>query len=73
MPDLTKCSIRPSLHARDKMTARAVNTEKIRETILLGMKRIFKDKVISSRHDLDVVYKPKPCNLFIITVYWRGK
>ncbi len=65
------CKIRPSVHARDMMTERGVSNLETRNTITKGAKKLQKNRIISFHRGIEVVYKKKPCNTFIITVY-RG-
>jgi hypothetical protein len=66
-----KCKIRPSIHAQDMMTERGVSITETTETISKGAKKLKKNRVVSFHRNIEVVYKKKPCNIFIITVY-RG-
>ena len=66
-----ECKIRPSIHARDMMTERGVAKTEVVETISKGAKKLRKNKVASFHRNIEVVYKKKSCNIFIITVY-RG-
>lgn len=71
MKDITKCSIRPSRHALCEMSEEAISVDKVRSVITFGMRRIFKDKIISTMQGVEVVYKAMPCNIFIITAYLK--
>lgn len=66
-----ECKIRPSVHARDMMTERGVSKTKAIEVINKGAKKIQRNRIVSFHRNIEVVYKKKPCNIFIITVY-RG-
>ena len=69
-----RCHLRPSQHAKDKMIAWGIEKDKAIECILKGAKRIEKDtvlgdKIVSRYKEFEVVYKQRPCNYFIITIY----
>jgi hypothetical protein len=70
---LDNCSFRPSVHAKDKMIERGISKYEIIECIAKGVKKVFKTKIISLFRGFEVVYKPLPCNYFIITVYWKKR
>ncbi|UCE37536.1 MAG: DUF4258 domain-containing protein [Thermoplasmata archaeon] len=66
-----ECKIRPTRHAQDMMIERGVSKREMVETINKGAKKLRKKKIVSFHRNIEVVYKKKPCHLFIITVY-RG-
>ena len=67
------CSLRPSMHAKDKMIETGINKTEILESILKGVKKALHNKVASTFKGFEVVYRPLPCNYFIITVYWKNR
>ena len=69
MQSIDKCSIRPTKHAKDKMIGEAVGKDKIREILRFGFKRSQINKIISKMGNIEVVYRIKPCNIIIITLY----
>ena len=66
-----RCKIRPSGHAKTKMISYGFETDIVLEYILKGAKRIEEDKIIASYKGIEIVYKQRPCNYSIITVYWK--
>ena len=66
----TRCSLRPSLHAADRMISQGIGTEAVLETILKGAKRREGPKVVSTFRQREVVFVPRPCRYFLVTVYW---
>ena len=64
-----ECKLRPSIHAMDKMTERGISQSEAIETINKGAKKLQKKKVVSFHRNIWIVYKKKPCNIFIVTVY----
>lgn len=66
-----ECKIRPSVYARDMMTERGVSKTEAIEVINKGAKKIQRNRIVSFHRNIEVVYKKKPCNIFVITVY-RG-
>jgi len=73
MVSLNRCSLRPSRHAKDKMIETGISKIEILESILMGAKRILHNKIVSTFKGFEVVYRPLPCNYFIITVYWKNR
>ncbi len=70
----TRCSFRPSTHTKDKMIDRGISKDEILEAIQKGAKRFTQDgRIIALLHDYEVVYKPFPCNYFVITVYIKNR
>lgn len=65
----SRCSLRPSGHAKDQMIERGIAKEEVISALLRGAKRVFGEKVISGFAGIEVVYKQLPCNYFVITVY----
>ena len=63
------CKVRPSVHARDMMTERGVSKIEALETINKGAKKLHKNKITTFHRGIEVVFKKKPCNIFIITIY----
>jgi hypothetical protein len=66
-----ECKLRLSVHAMDMMMERGISQAEAKETINKGAKKIQKKKVVSFHRNIWIVYKKKPCNIFIVTVY-RG-
>ena len=67
-----ECKIRPAVHARDMMIERGVSKTEIIEVINKGAKKLQRNRIVSFHRNIDVVYKKKPCNIFIIRVYRGG-
>lgn len=63
------CKLRPSIHAMDKMTERGISQTETIETINKGAKKLQKNKIVSFYRNIGIVYKKKPCNIFIVAVY----
>ncbi len=63
-----ECKIRPSGHAQDMMIERGVSRREMVETINKGAKKLRKKTIISFHRNIEVIYKKKPCHLFIITI-----
>ncbi len=63
------CKIRPSIHARDMMTERGISHYETIETINKGAKKLQKNKIVSFYRNIRIVYKRKPCSIFIVTLY----
>jgi YgiT-type zinc finger domain-containing protein len=58
------------------MIAWEIEKDKVVTCILQGAKRIEKDgvlgdKIVSRYKEFEVVFKQRPCNYFIITIYLR--
>ncbi len=68
-----RCSFRPSQHAKDKMIETGISKIEILESVLMGAKRTMHNKIVSVFKGFEVVYRPLPCNYFIITVYWKNR
>jgi hypothetical protein len=66
-----ECKLRLSVHAMDMMMERGISQAEAKETINKGAKKMQKKKVVSFHRNIWIVYKKKPCNIFIVTVY-RG-
>ncbi len=66
-----RCKIRPSGHAKTKMISYGFETGMMLENILKGAKRIEEGKIIANYKGVEIVYKQRPCNYFIITLYWK--
>ena len=64
-----ECKLRPSIHARDMMTERGISQSEAIETINKGAKKLQKKKIVSFQRNIVIVYKRKPCNIFIVTAY----
>jgi hypothetical protein len=64
-----ECKLRPSIHAMDKMTERGISQAETIETINKGAKKLQKSKIVSFYRNIGIVYKKKPCNIFIVTAY----
>ena len=64
-----ECKLRPSVHAIDMMTERGISQKETIETINKGAKSLKKKKIVSFQRNIWIVYKKRPCNIFIITVY----
>ena len=63
------CKLRPSVHATDMMTERGIAQSEAIETINKGAKKLQKNKIVSFHRGIGIVYKRKPCNIFVVTVY----
>ena len=63
------CKIRPSVHAMDMMTERGISQVEAIETVNKGAKKLQKKKLVSFHRNIWIVYKKKPCNIFIVTAY----
>jgi hypothetical protein len=66
-----ECEMQPSPHAMDRKIERGVSDTEMSEAISRGVKRMSKKKIIALHKGLEVVYRKKPCHIFIITLYWR--
>jgi hypothetical protein len=66
-----ECKLRPSVHAMDMMTERGISQKETVETINKGAKKLQKNKIVSFYRNIWIVYKKKPCNIFIVTAYRR--
>ena len=64
-----ECKLRPSIHAMDKMTERGISQSEAIETINKGAKKLQKKKIVSFYRNIWIVYKKRPCNIFIVTAY----
>ena len=64
-----ECKLRPSIHAQDMMTERGISQSEAIETIDKGAKKLQKNKVVSFHRNIEIVYKRKPCNIFVVTAY----
>ena len=64
-----ECKLRPSIHARDMMTERGISQKETVETINKGAKKLQMTNIVSFYRNIGIVYKKKPCNIFIVTVY----
>ena len=71
MSDGERCQLRPSLHAQDRLVERGITQGEILEAINKGAKRIHGERIIVLFRGFELVYRPMPCNYFIITVYWK--
>lgn len=69
----SRCSFRPSKHAKDKMIETGISKIEILDGILKGAKKVFREKIISTFQGFEVVYRQLPCNYFVITVYWKHR
>lgn len=54
------------------MTERGVSKTETIEVINKGAKKIQRNRIVSFYRNIEVVYKKKPCNIFVITVYRGG-
>lgn len=63
------CKLRPSIHARNMMTERGISQGETIETINKGAKKLQEKKIVSFYRNIGIVYKKKPCNIFIVTAY----
>ena len=64
-----ECKLRPSIHAMDMMNERGISQSESIETINKGAKKLQKNKIVSFYRNIGIVYKQRPCNIFIVTVY----
>ena len=64
-----ECKLRPSIHAQDMMTERGILQSEAIETIDKGAKKLQNTKVVSFHRNIWIVYKKKPCNIFVVTAY----
>ncbi len=64
-----ECKLRPSIHAMDMMTERGISQSEAIETINKGAKKLQKKKIVSFHRNIWIVYKKRPCNIFIVTAY----
>lgn len=64
-----ECKLRPSIHARDMMTERGISRSEAIETINKGAKKLQRKKIVSFQRNIVIVYKRKPCNIFVVTAY----
>lgn len=53
------------------MIERGVSRGELYETVHRGAKKLHKKKIISFHRNIEMVYKKKPCHIFIIIIY-RG-
>ena len=67
-----ECKIRPSIHARDMMTERGISRTETMDVINKGAKKFQGSRIVSFHRNIEVVYRKKSCNIFIITVYRGG-
>lgn len=65
------CKVRPSRHAQDRMVERGISRAEAVEAIARGAKRRRGHRVLSQLRGMEVVYVPRPCNHFVITIYRR--
>ena len=71
-----RCQIRNRGHSLDKTNEWEIEKKMIEECILLGAKRIEKDsllgnKIVSTYKDLEVVFRKRPCNFIMVSVYYK--
>ena len=66
----TSCSLRPSLHAADRMISQGIGWTEVKAAILRGAKRREGSKIVSSFRGKEVVFVKRPCRYFLITAYW---
>lgn len=65
------CKVRPSEHTIKRMVERGISRTEVSETVNKGAKRVSGKKIISRYGKLEAVYVQRPCNQFVITVYWK--
>ena len=68
-----ECKLRPSIHAQDMMTERGISQSEAIETINKGAKKLQRKekKIVSFHRNIWIVFKKKPCNIFVMTAYRR--
>ena len=66
-----ECKLRPSVHAQNMMTERGISLSEAIETINKGANKLQKreKKIVSFHRNIWIVYKKKPCNIFVVTAY----
>ena len=65
-----ECAIQSSPHAMDRKIERGISNTELIEAINKVSMKIDQKKVISYHRGIGVVYKKKPCHIFIVTLYW---
>lgn len=65
------CAFRPTQHAKDRMIERGISRDEAEETITRGAKLRRGQKVFSRLEGIEIVYRKKPCNHHVITLYRR--
>lgn len=63
------CEFQPSIHARTRMNQRGISKLEALTAINKGIKQIKKQKVIAKYQRVTIVFRKKPCHIFIITTY----
>ena len=66
----TRCHLRPSLHAADRMIGQGIRADAVLEAILKGAKRREGARVVASHRGKEVVFIKRPCRYFLVTAYW---
>ena len=66
------CRLRQSQHAKKRQLQRGVTREEIREVIFRGRLRNRRGSWEAENRFLFVVFRLRPCNIFLITVHYKG-
>lgn len=66
-----ECQFQPLPHAKNRMIERGISRIEILDAINKGAKRLDGRKIIAFHRGIEVVYKKKPCHIFVITTF-RG-
>ena len=63
------CKFRPTQHVKEQMIERGISKAEITDGIVLGAKRTDGRVILSLHRKIEVVYRQKPCNYYVITTY----
>jgi hypothetical protein len=65
------CAFLPSAHAKDRMIERGISKWEAIEAMAKGAKRCNGPRIFAQLRGIEVVYVPRPCTQFVITLYRR--
>lgn len=63
------CEFQPGPHARTRLNQRGISKMEALDVMNKGVKQIKKKKIIAKFRGVTIVYKKKPCHIFVITAY----
>ena len=67
-----RCGLHSQEHGGRRQLQRGISREEIREAIFRGTLRRRRDRWEAQFRYLKVVFRMRPCNIYLITVYYRG-
>lgn len=69
----TRCRLRPSRHAADRMIGQGLGWLEVLTAVQLGAKRRQGDRIIATYAGKEAVFVKRPCRYFLVTAYWLGR